>query len=595
MTSNPFRSHRAGTLSTAHVDQSVTLSGWVHRHRHHGALIFFDLRDGSGLVQVTCDPALSQGAHEVATALRPEHVVRITGQVRRRPDPNPHLATGEIEVLASTIELLNPCATLPFQVDTEGDAPQPGEELRLAYRYLDLRRPEMRELLMVRHQAVRAIRECLNKIDFCEIETPILMKSTPEGARDFLVPSRVNPGTFYALPQSPQLYKQILMVAGMERYYQIAKCFRDEDMRADRQPEFTQLDLEMSFVTQEDVFQVTEACIAAAVQATRGIEIETPLPRLTYAEAMERYGTDKPDIRFGLELASISDLAEKSGFGVFHNAVQAGGVVKALRIPDGASRSRKAIGELEKVAKIYGARGLAWFKLDAEAQATGGIAKFLGADELAQIISRTEAESGDAVVFVADAASTVNAALSNLRNQIGRELHLADRDDLRFVWIVDFPMFEETEEGWAPLHHMFTLPNADDLEQMEDAPGSVHAQLYDLVLNGWELGSGSIRCHDAEIQRRIMSVVGMSEEEADRRFGFLLKALDYGAPPHGGVALGIDRLVTLLAPRECNMRDVIAFPKTLSGVSLMDGCPATVDREQLDELGIAVIPRDPHS
>lgn len=590
MTNNSFRTHHAGALRADHVDQSVLLSGWVHRHRHHGALIFFDLRDGSGLVQITCDPALSQSAHEIAAGLHSEYVVRVAGRVRRRPDANPNLATGEIEVLADSIEILNRCATLPFQVDTEGDAPRPGEELRLAYRYLDLRKPEMRELLVVRHRAVQAIRESLNSAEFFEIETPILMKSTPEGARDFLVPSRVNTGTFYALPQSPQLYKQILMVAGMERYYQIAKCFRDEDMRADRQPEFTQLDLEMSFVSQEDVFQVTEACIAAAVETTRGIKIETPFPRLTYAESMERYGTDKPDIRFGLELARISDLAADSGFGVFRNAVAAGGVVKALRIPDGANRSRKAIGELEKVAKVYGAKGLAWFKLNA-GQATGGIAKFLTGAEVTEITARTMAVDGDAVVFVADTEATANAALGNLRNQVGQELGLTSRDKLCFVWIVDFPLFEETEDGWAPLHHMFTLPNLADLENLETSPGSAHAQLYDLVLNGWELGSGSIRCHDAEIQRRIMRIVGMSEEEAERRFGFLLKALDYGAPPHGGIALGIDRLVTLLAPHECNMRDVIAFPKTLSGVSLMDGCPAPVDPEQLEELGIAIVRR----
>ncbi len=590
--SNHFRTHSSGQLGTGQTGERVILSGWVHRRRDHGGLIFFDLRDGEGLIQVVCDPSSDSAVHETAFGLRSEYVVRVEGVVRLRPGgPNPNLATGEIEVVAETLEVLSTCAPLPFQVDTEGQAP-PGEELRLSYRYLDLRRPEMRELIVLRHQVLRAIRESLNDQAFYEIETPILMKSTPEGARDFLVPSRINQGKFYALPQSPQLYKQILMIAGMERYYQIAKCFRDEDLRADRQPEFTQLDLEMSFVDRDDVFEVAEACMADAVAAVRGAPLALPLPRMTYAEAMRRYGTDKPDLRFGLELGVIDDLAATSGFGVFRKAVEAGGTVRCLALPGGATWSRRRIEELEKIAKTYGAKGLAWIKLTGGA-ATGGIAKFLSEGEVATIAERSGAREGDALLFVADRMSVVCAALANLRNHLAAELDLADRNELRFLWITDFPLFErdETNGRWQPSHHMFTLPVEGDLERLESDPGAVSSYQYDLVLNGWELGSGSIRCHRADIQRRIMAVVGMDEEEAEGRFGFLLRALDFGAPPHGGVALGIDRLVTLLAARECAMRDVIAFPKTLTAVSLMDACPSEVDAEQLEELGLALVER----
>lgn len=589
MTTNAFRTHEAGILRAAHVGERVTLSGWVHRCRDHGGLTFFDLRDGSGLVQVTSDPSAQEEVQEVATQLHAEFVVRVRGIVRRRPEANPKLVTGEIEVVAESIEILNRCATLPFLVDTEGATADAGEELRLAHRYLELRRPAMRELLILRHRVNRAIRESLSDANFTEIETPILMKSTPEGARDFLVPSRVQQGKFYALPQSPQLYKQILMVAGMERYYQIARCFRDEDMRADRQPEFTQVDLEMSFVDREDVFRVVEACMERVVETARGVQLSTPFQRLTYDEAMSRFGIDKPDLRFGLELAEISDLAASSGFGVFNNTVKAGGIVKALAIPGGAGRSRKQIEALEAIVKVHGAKGLAWFKF-ADGIAAGGISKFLSEGEVRIIVERTQADPGDALVFVADEAAIVNASLANLRNHLGAELGLTSKAELRFAWIIDFPLFEKDAQSgaWSPAHHMFTMPAGDDFAALESDPSAVRAQQYDLVLNGWELGSGSIRCHDADIQRRIMGVVGMSEEEAQRRFGFLLNALRYGAPPHGGVALGIDRLVTLLARRECNMRDVIAFPKTLSMVSLMDACPSAVDDAQLQELGISV-------
>lgn len=587
MSNRAFRTHMSNAIGRGMVGESVTVSGWIHRWRDHGGLIFLDIRDGEGVVQVVCDPATNEAVHRSAQGLRAEFVVRASGVVRERPEANPNIPTGEIEIDVRELTVFNECPPLPFQIDDSAPA---RDDLRLEYRFLDLRRPVMRRVMVLRHAVSQAIRTALNSRKFLEIETPILMKSTPEGARDFLVPSRVHPGSFYALPQSPQLYKQMLMISGMERYYQLARCFRDEDLRADRQPEFTQLDLEMSFVEQDDVFQVIEGTMAETLRETRGIELETPFLRLSYDESMARFGVDKPDLRFGLELAEISDIAAQCGFGVFKGAVEAGGIVKAIRLPHGAERSRREIENLEKIARVYGAKGLAWLKLTPDG-ASGGISKFLEAGEVSTIAERTEAVTGDALLFVADRPSVVNAALGNLRNHIAQEQGLVRRDQYKFAWITDFPLFEQDEEtgNWSAAHHMFTMPYEEHLEHLESDPGRVKAQLYDLVLNGWELGSGSIRVHRADIQRRIMGVVGMSEEEAQRRFGFLLKALDYGAPPHGGIALGLDRVVTLFSEDEVPMRDVIPFAKTTSMTSLMDESPSPVDQEQLDELGLRVV------
>ena len=592
-----LKTHSCGELRREHVGMAVTLAGWVHRRRDHGGLIFIDLRDREGITQVVCDSESAPEAHRVADQVRNEYVLRVQGTVRARPPglENPDLPTGEIEVNAQQVKILNPSRTPPFYIDREVEV---AETLRLKYRYLDLRRARMQRNILLRHRVVQFIREYLSARGFVEIETPILIKSTPEGARDYIVPSRVHPGKFYALPQSPQQLKQLLMVAGFERYFQIARCFRDEDLRADRQPEFTQLDLEMSFVEREDILQLIEGLFTALVET---LEPETgkrlwrkPFPRLTYAEAMDRYGSDRPDMRFGLELVDLSDLLAGCGFRVFVETLAAGGQVKAVRAPGCGSYSRKQLDELADMAKQLGAKGLAWIAVQGSGQerpeVRSPIAKFLTDEELRSIIARTEAEPGDLILIIADQPTTVAQVLGHLRLEIGRRLGLMDDDVLAFAWVLDFPLLEwDEEEGrWSAMHHPFTSALDEDWPLLETDPGRVRAKAYDIVCNGWEIGGGSIRIHEREKQERMFRALGISPEEAQAQFGHLLEAFEYGAPPHGGIAPGIDRLVMLLAG-EPNIREVIAFPKTTSATDLMTGSPSEVSPRQLEELHLRLV------
>ncbi|MCS6800985.1 MAG: aspartate--tRNA ligase [Chloroflexota bacterium] len=585
-----LKSHSCGTLTASHAGQSVTLAGWVHRRRDHGGLIFVDLRDRSGLVQVVFNPAESPEAHAVADRLRNEYVVQIAGEVRRRPagTENPALATGEVEVHARQARVLNESKTPPFYLNEDVDV---DEALRLKYRYLDLRRPKMMANLLLRHRIVKLIRDLMDAEGFIEVETPILTKSTPEGARDFLVPSRLHPGSFYALPQSPQQMKQLLMVAGVEKYFQIARCFRDEDLRADRQLEFTQLDIEMSFVEQEDVISLVERVIVAVARAVRPEKtIPTPFPRLSYAEAMRRFGTDRPDLRFGLELEDLADLAVGSEFGVFNTVLEQGGQIKGLRIPGGAAYSRRQVEELAEIARRYGAKGLVTI-----ARAADGLrspsARYLGEERMAAIADRLRLVEGDLGAIVADTPEIVATALAHLREEIGRRLGLADRNTLAFCWVVDFPAFEwkPQENRWDAVHHPFTQPKREDLPLLDGEDLSrVRADQYDLICNGYELGGGSIRITDPALQQRIFQIMGNPEETVRRQFGHLLTAFEYGAPPHGGIAIGIDRLTMLLADQP-NIREVIAFPKTQSATDLLFEAPSPVDPAQLEELHLRVV------
>jgi aspartyl-tRNA synthetase len=593
-----LKTHTCGELRAEHVGQQVTLAGWVNRRRDHGGVIFIDLRDRFGITQVTINED-SVAAHEVANQARNEYVLQVKGTVQARPAgfENPNLATGDIEVIVDDVAILNPSKTPPFYVS--GNADEVDEALRLKYRYLDLRRPRMYNNLALRHKIVRFIREYLSARDFLEIETPILLKSTPEGARDFIVPSRMHPGEFYALPQSPQQLKQLLMVAGIERYFQIARCFRDEDLRADRQPEFTQLDLEMSFVDAEDIRSLIEGMlIELCGQVSQKPILQTPFPVISYAEAMDKYGIDRPDLRFGVQLFNLSDVVKDSNFGVFKNAVASGGQVKGLVYPNGANIPRREIDELTEYVKQYGAKGLAWIGVTGEPGADGSygedalrsqIAKFFSPQELSNIIATSGAKVGDLILIVADKPSVVAQSLSNLRLEVGRRANLINQDVLAFCWVTDFPLLEynEDEKRWQAVHHPFTSARDEDWERLESDPGSVLAKAYDVVLNGWEIGGGSIRIHRSDLQDRLFARLGMERADFEEQFGHLLEAFQYGAPPHGGIALGIDRVAAIFAEAS-SIRDVIAFPKTAAGTDLMINTPSEVTEAQLRELHIAV-------
>ena len=577
---NAFRDAWAGDLTAARCGTEVRVAGWVHRRRDHGGLIFIDLRDRSGIVQLVVHPQASGDAFALAEDLRSEHVVSAEGEiVKRSPENvNPNLATGEIEIHVRSLQRLATSETPPFPIDE--DTPV-DEMLRLQHRMLDLRREGMREAMEMRHTAIATMREVLNQRDFLEMETPILTRSTPEGARDFLVPSRLQPGSWYALPQSPQLFKQLLMMSGYERYYQIARCFRDEDLRADRQPEFTQLDLEMSFVDEDDVIETMEAVMSAVFAAADFSAPALPWPRMPYDEAMLRYGSDRPDRRFELEIADVSDALRGSEFKVFESVLGGGGAVRALNA--GARElSRTELESLNEVVQRHGGKAVAWAFVQ-NGSWRSPIAKFLGEDRVAAATSRLEASEGDLLLFVADQPTVAAAALGALRLELGRRFGLVPEGGHDVLWVVDFPMFEPTDDGWGAVHHPFTAPIGDFSD-----PGSMRSRGYDLVVDGWELGGGSIRINTPEVQEQVFKVIGMSEDEGRRRFGFLLDAMKYGAPPHGGIAMGIDRVVALLAGRD-SIRDVIAFPKTTSGADPLTGAPAPVDAAQLRELGVRSI------
>lgn len=584
-----LKTHSCGELRVADIGQEVTLAGWVNRRRDMGGVIFIDLRDRAGKTQVMVNSGAVPEVFAIADTTRPEYVIQVKGVVASRPagQENPNMPTGGIEIIASTVTILNPAKTPPFPIDRDDST---DESLRLKYRYLDLRREKMQRNMITRHKAVKYIRDFLDQRDFIEIETPILFKSTPEGARDYLVPSRVHPGKYYALPQSPQQLKQLLMVAGYERYFQIARCFRDEDQRADRQPEFTQLDMEISFVERDDILDLIEELMVGMVEHASLVPLATKeFPRLSYQEAMERYGSDKPDIRYGLELVDLSDIAGKSAFRVFTENVAAGHPVKAICAPGCGNYSRKQITELEDIAKGQGAKGLAWMALQPDTgEMKGFITKFFTVEQLVDLTERLDAKPGDLILFASDKPHVVYSVLGTLREEMGTRLGLKDTNDLHFCWVIDFPLFEEQlEDGhFAPSHHMFTAPKREHIPLLDSDPGAVLSEQYDLVCNGYEVAGGSIRIHERPLQRKIMELIGFSIEEARDQFGHMLEAFEYGAPPHGGIAPGVDRLVALMAGAP-NIREVIAFPKNQQATDLMADAPSLVVKRQLDELHIA--------
>jgi aspartyl-tRNA synthetase len=590
-----LKTQNCGELRLSYVGEEVLLAGWVFRRRDQGGLIFIDLRDRWGITQIVVDQETAPEAHAVADSLRNEYVVQVRGRVRQRPDgtANPELVTGEVEVVASEITLLNASKTPPFYINQESKIE---EATRMKYRYLDLRRPRMQENMVLRHRVVKGMRDYLDKLGFVEIETPILFKTTPEGARDFLVPSRLMPGNFYALPQSPQQLKQLLMVAGYERYFQIARCFRDEDLRGDRQPEFTQLDLEMSFVQRDDVISLIEGMIIYLTEQVAGkTPMFRPFPRITYTEAMEKYGSDKPDLRYDLAAVDVTDLAADSGFQVFKANAAAGKAVKALRAPGMALRSgtalRKLMDDLEGLARASGAKGLAWLGMPETdgGELKGPVGKFFGAEPLADLFARTGAQPGDLLLFVSDERDTVYRIVDVLRRTIAHELGLDDPEKIAFGWIIDFPMFywSEEEQRWDPSQHMFTMPLPEDLPLLDSDPGAARGSQYDLACNGYEVAGGSIRIHDRAIQEKIFPLIGQTPQHAYEQFGHMLEAFEYGVPPHGGIAVGVDRLVMIYA-EEPNIREVIAFPKTQAGADIMAHAPSPAEPKQLQELFIKV-------